>query len=92
MFPKNRGAPKSSILNHFNKVFHCKPSVLGVFPPFLKTPMFALDKIGDTYPFFFFGGGGGMLRCFTWQRGPEKKMMVWFHPPVLFDDVDTGGR
>ena len=31
---KNNGAPKSSILNHFNRVFHYKPSILGVKSPY----------------------------------------------------------
>ena len=36
MFPKIVGfPPKSSI---FNRVFHHKPSILGVFPLFLETP------------------------------------------------------
>ena len=32
---KNRGTPKSSII-HFNRVFHCKPSILG-YPYFWNT-------------------------------------------------------
>ena len=34
---KNSGTPKSSILNHFNRVFHYKPSILG-YPYFWKHP------------------------------------------------------
>ena len=33
---KNNGTPKSSILNHFNRVFHYKPSILGAHPYFWK--------------------------------------------------------
>ena len=33
----NRGTPKSSILNHFNRGFHYKPSILG-YPYFWKHP------------------------------------------------------
>ena len=35
---ENRGTPKSSILIYFNRVFHYKPSILGV-PLFLETPI-----------------------------------------------------
>ena len=34
---ENSGTPKSSILNHFNRVFHYKPSILG-YPYFWKHP------------------------------------------------------
>ena len=35
MFPKI-GVPQ---IIHFNRVFHCKPSILVVFPLFLETPI-----------------------------------------------------
>ena len=34
---ENSGTPKSSILNHFNRVVHYKPSILG-YPYFWKHP------------------------------------------------------
>ena len=34
---KNNG--KTPQIIHFNRVFHCKPSILGALPLFLETPM-----------------------------------------------------
>ncbi len=45
---KNRGTPQ---IIHFNKVFHCKPSILGV-PLFLETPIYCEGSaIYDIYGF-----------------------------------------
>ena len=41
---KNNGTPKSS---HFNRVFHYKPSILGV-PLYLETPIYLM--LSKDYP------------------------------------------
>ena len=40
---KYRGTPKSS---HFNRIFHYKPSILGVLPLFLETPIYRTGNFG----------------------------------------------
>ena len=59
---KNRGTPKSSILIHFKRVFHYKPSILGAHPYFWKHPCgFKLKPTSVSAPF----------------RGPSKVHMSW---------------
>ena len=79
LLSENSGTPKSS---HFNRVFHYyKPSILGVFPLFLETPMkhpYPLTKLEcfDLRPLRSFlprrpaqvrdTRGGGMKKSSTW--------------------------
>ena len=52
VFPKKRGTPKSSIINHFNRVFPYKPSILG-YHYFWKHPyIYILFKHRNVPEFF----------------------------------------
>ena len=46
---KNNGIPKSSILDQFSRVFHCKPSILE-YPYFWKHPYIGA-VLGPSLPF-----------------------------------------
>ena len=48
MFPKIVGFPPQII--HFNRVFHHKPFILGVFPLILETPIYRSFKSGIFQP------------------------------------------
>ena len=43
---KTRGAPKSSILIGFS-IINYKPSILGVIPLFLETPIWEIEELSE---------------------------------------------
>ena len=61
-FSKNNGTPhvppNHPFLNHFNRVFHCKTSILFHFgvPPFLETPIiWSFWRISPSFPEIWVG-------------------------------------
>ena len=64
---KNRGTPKSS---HFNRVFHYKPSILGVKPPyFWKHPFCGRDIFFGFAAQHFFAQVKGQVERFGIAMG-----------------------